>query len=130
MDQPFGDCHAAKVRREAHRTAAEAAALPEKINFNAAPLNSASPKPNATWNARPPLFRRQSLNSFPALASNTVAAPWVFIAIRQLVASSKLKERLKMLRNAFLLESPWETHKITGRRKKGSPNGGIKISFP
>jgi hypothetical protein len=75
MDQPFGDCHAAKVRREAHRTAAEAAALPEKINFNAAPLSSASPKPNATWNARPPLFRRQSLNSFPALASNTVAAP-------------------------------------------------------
>jgi hypothetical protein len=28
-DPPFGDCHAADVRREAHRTAAEAAALPK-----------------------------------------------------------------------------------------------------
>jgi hypothetical protein len=27
---PLGDCHAANVRREAHRTAAEAAALPKK----------------------------------------------------------------------------------------------------
>jgi len=31
-DPPFGDCHAASVRREAHRTAAEVAALPKEIN--------------------------------------------------------------------------------------------------
>jgi hypothetical protein len=30
IDPPFGDCHATDVRREAHRTAAEAAALPKK----------------------------------------------------------------------------------------------------
>jgi hypothetical protein len=34
---PFGDCHAADVRREAHRTAAEAAALPQKATASLQP---------------------------------------------------------------------------------------------
>jgi hypothetical protein len=44
IDPPFGDCHAADVRREAHRTTPGAGVLPRKTNCMV-PAEASSPGP-------------------------------------------------------------------------------------